>query len=243
MFKKVIVIAIVALLVCAAGAYALRNILVEGAVEAGGDFALKVKTDLGSARLELGAGSLELRDYTIDNPEGFSAPHFLSIDYGRVDVNTGSILDDEVVIDSLVLEGLTLNLEQNGSQGNFKILMDNVSTLEVSADSKSEKRVRINTAAVRDLKVSAKLTALNNATYEKSYTVERITLQDVGGKSGASLAEVTGALVSEITRRALAEGSGVLPDGFGENLAGLKKNVIEKAGETFKDVGKSILGK
>jgi len=133
MIKKLLMLVVLLVVVGLATVYFYRNALVEAAVEESGDYVLGVSTDLGSAGLDIRGGSVTLDNYSISNPDGFEGENFLSLEHGLLDVNSGSILDDEVVIDSLVLEGFRLNLEQIDKKGNYLTILDNLKKFEVSA--------------------------------------------------------------------------------------------------------------
>ena len=115
MVKKIMLGVFVVVVLGIAAAYIVRNILVERAVEVGSEYALGVKTDLGSASLELTGASLELNDLEIYNPEGFEGKNFMSLRRGVLDVDAGSVLDDEVVVDSFIIEGVRLHFEHGTS--------------------------------------------------------------------------------------------------------------------------------
>ena len=85
MFKKILLWGVVLVVVALVAVYFVRNMLVEKAVEAGSAYALGVETDLGSAGLEIGGGSLELNNLDVSNPEGFTADNFLSLRHGMFD--------------------------------------------------------------------------------------------------------------------------------------------------------------
>ena len=105
MIKKIVFAVIILLIVGLAVAYFARNMLAEKAVEAGSEYALGVKTDLGSASLAISGGSLELNDFAVENPEGFTAKHFLELHRGSIAVDAGSVFDKQVRIDSLIIDG------------------------------------------------------------------------------------------------------------------------------------------
>jgi hypothetical protein len=234
------------IVIVAIGLYFTRNILVERGVEAGGDYALKVKTDLGSAGLSLGAGSLELNDYKIGNPEGFEAEDFLTIDHGLIDVKTGSLLGDEVLIDSLILENVEINFEQIDTRGNYLVILDNIKKLDMESSPDNKQKFRINRAAIRNIRVNAVLTLLGNQHYDQTFAVDNISLQNIGSDNGATLAQVTGRIIKVLIAKAVTTGKGILPGGLGENLNQFKDTAVEKAKEEakdkLKDIGGSLLG-
>jgi uncharacterized protein involved in outer membrane biogenesis len=141
MIKKIALAAVIVLIVALVAVFLYRNILVKKAVEAGSTYALGVETDLASANLALPGGSLELDSLVIANPEGFASDCFLSLRRGMIDLEAKSILGKTVVIDSLVIEGVMLNLEQIDQKGNFLVLLDHIKRLDLSSSGEDRKSV------------------------------------------------------------------------------------------------------
>lgn len=244
MFKKIVLILVVLLIVVLAVAYFVRNMLVEKAVEAGSAYALGVETNLSSASLNIGGGSLALNNLAVSNPEGFTAQNFLSLRRGVIDVDAGSVLEDEVKIDSFIIEGVTLNLEQIDKKGNYQVLLDNIKRLDLSSSGESQK-FRIGLIALRDINVTGSLNLLGKK-IEKSFKLDNFSIRDVGSDNGAKISEVTATVVKTLISKALAAGSGLFPEGFGKNLGDLKDQGIDKikteASDKLKDLGKSLTG-
>lgn len=244
MVRKIILWVIIIVVVAFGAAYVARNLLVERGVEAGCTYALGVESNLGSARLEIGGGSLDLNNLEIANPAGFTAENFLTLRRGVLDVDAGSVLDDEVVVDSLVIEGVTLNLEQIDNKGNYQVLIDNTKRLELSS-SEEEQKFRIGLVALRDIQVSGTLNALGQK-FEKAFTVEDFTLRDIGGDHGATVSQIAAKVVQAVVSKALTAGKGVLPEGFGQSLSDLKDQGLQKiqteAADELKELGKSLTG-
>ncbi len=244
MFKKIALSALILLIVALVAAYFVRNILVKKAIETGSTYALGVETDLSSASLALRGGSLELNNLVVANPEGFAAKDFLSLRRGMIVVEAGSILGNHVVIDSFVIEGGTLNLEQVDRKGNFLVLLDNIKRLDMSSSGPS-KKYRIGLIAVRDVSVAGSLSLLGK-NYEKSFTLDDFSLRNVGGDDGATISQVAATLMKTLISKALTGGNGLLPEGFGKNLSDLKDQGLEKiktgATDELKNLGKSLTG-
>ena len=89
MLKKIVLGVIILVIVAVVAVYFVRNMLVEKGVEAGSTYALGVETDLGSASLELGGGSLALNNFVVSNPPGFEAENCLTLKRGIFDVDDG----------------------------------------------------------------------------------------------------------------------------------------------------------
>ncbi len=244
MLRKIILAVIVIVVAGLAVAYFVRNMLVEKAVEAGSTYALGVQSNLGSASLEIGGGSLGMKNLAIRNPDGFTAEHFLTLRRGVLDVDAGSVLDKEVVVDSFIIAGITLNLEQIDKKGNYQVLLDNIKRLDISSSGESQK-FRIGLIALRDINVTGSLSLLGK-NVEKSFTLENFSLRNVGSDNGAKISEVTALVVKTLITKALAAGGGLLPEGFGKNLGDLKDKATEEikteATDKLKDLGKSLTG-
>jgi hypothetical protein len=219
--------------------------LVKKAIEAGSAYALGVDTKLGSASLEIGGGSLEMKNLEVTNPAGFTGGNFLSLRRGMFDVDAGSVLDKEVVIDSFIIEGVKLNLEQIDRMGNYQVLLDNIKRLDVFSSKESQKFL-IGLIALRDTHVTGSLDLLGKK-LEKSFTLEDFSLRSVGSDNGTKICEVTATMAKALISKALAAGSGLLPEGFGNNLGDLKDQGIDKiktqASDKLKDLGNSLTGK
>lgn len=244
MLKKIVLAAVGLLIVGLATAYFVRNMLVARAVEAGSTYALGVDTSVGSAAVEIGGGNLTLNDLEVSNPEGFTTQKFLSLRRGMLDVDAGSVLDLEVVIDSFIIEGVTLRLEQIDQRGNFQALLNHIKQLDMASSGES-KKCRIGLIALRDINVEGSLSLLGK-TVEKSYTLPDFTMRDVGGDHGASISEVTAQVVKALITKALAAGSGRLPEGFGSRLGDVKEQGIDQvkteAANRLKELSNPLTG-
>jgi uncharacterized protein involved in outer membrane biogenesis len=244
MFKKIVLSLVILLIVGLVVAYFVRNMLVEKAVEAGSTYALGVETDLGSASLKIGAGSLGLNNLVISNPEGFTAKDFMSLRHGMIVVDAGSVLDKEVKVDSFIIEGITINLEQIDKKGNYQVLLDNIKRLDLSSSGESQK-FSIGLIALRDINVTGSLSLLGEKV-EKSFKLDNFSLRDVGSDNGAKISEISATVVKALISKALTAGGGLLPEGFGKNLSDLKDQGVEKikteAEDKLKDLGKSLTG-
>ena len=244
MLKKIILWVVILIIVLLVAAYFVRNLLVEKAVEAGSTYALGVETDLGSASLNVGGGSLELDDFEVSNPEGFAGKQFLVLHRGKLSVETGSVLDKEVVVDSLIIDGVTLNLEQIGKKGNYQVLMDNIRKIDNSSSEGSHK-FRIGLIALRDINVNGSLDILGKKV-EKSFKLDNFQLRDVGSDNGAKIGEVTAAMVKALVSKALVKGKDLLPGGFGNDISNLKEQGVDQvkkeATKELEDIGKSLIG-
>ncbi len=246
MLKRIILWAIIIILIGVIGAYFARNILVAKAIEEGGTRALGVETDLGSAGVSISAGRLDLHDLEVRNPDGYQADNILTMEEGWLDVATGSIFSDRIEIDSLVLSGLTLDLEQIDNKGNYRTIMDNIKQLDTGSSESGDRKLVIKKLSLRNIKVDGTLVLMGKTQYQKSYVLQDFSLNNVGGDNGATIARVTATVFGALLKRAAAASGNELPGKLGEMLGSMDTRAIEKAGEEvgdkLKDLGGSLLG-
>lgn len=218
--KKVILFIFILIIFVLAGAYFARNLIVVRAIEKGTTYALGVNANVGSANLALGAGSLELSDYKIDNPSGYESDELLTIKSGVLTVSYGSVFSNTVVVDSMILDGVKVNLIQRGDKGNFAEIINYARKIEFDTSS-STTLVRINKVAVRNISVNAAFTILSQVNIDKSFAIEDITLTNVGGEEGATIAEIASIVFQEILNKAVIKGKGQVSDQFGRGVDNL----------------------
>ncbi len=245
MFKKIVVWTIIIIVVVLVAVVLARNLIVKKAVEEGGDYALGVETKLGSADLALTGSSLKLKNFQVGNPEGFKAGDFMAIRLGILDVESGSVFSHEVVVDSLVLDGIDFNFEQIDAKGNFAAILDHIKKLDLGSSSESDQKFRIKQVSIRNISVAASLTLLGKEQYSKTFTVENISLQNIGGDNGATIGDITARVLKAVISKAAVTGQNLLPGGFGQNLDQLKDKTVQevesKVSEDLKKVGGSLI--
>lgn len=226
MIKKILIGGLLLVVLIVGGAYAYRNVIVEGAVEEGSSYALGVETDLGSASLNIGGGALALDGLEVENPDGFTSDYFFRIEEGLVAVNTGSVFDDEIVIDTFRLRGISLNLEQVDGSGNFSQILGHIKSVAGETPSESDTKLKIGYLAIEDIAVSATVSALGEKRFEKEYAVDGFTVTNLGEQS-LTIAEVSGIIFEKLITRAVSEGGSL---GFDPSATfeSAKENVAEK---------------
>jgi AsmA family len=131
MMKKLKWIAIVIVLLVVVGIvilYASLDGIIKSVVESQGTQQLKVATTLESVNLSLLHGTLNLNNFAIASPSGFSAPQMMSL--GGLAVDTGGVMqlrNKPIHIPSINIDQPKLVIEQSGGKLNFKALMDQLS--------------------------------------------------------------------------------------------------------------------
>ena len=246
MIKKIVLWVIVIVVVGLVAAYFGRNWLVKKAIEEGGEYALGVKTTVSSVNLGIGGGRLEIHDFDVHNPEGFQGKNILSIKSADLAVETGSIFGNEVKVDSLVLDGLKVDLEQIDNKGNFTEILDHIKKLDLTSSSDNQQRFIIKRLAIRNVSAEASLVLLGKKQFAGSYELADVTLTDVGGDKGATVARLTAVVLQSVLTRSIGAAKRKLPGGFGTAIENEAKDNLQKlesdAKDKIKDLGKGLIG-
>jgi len=246
MIKKLTLWVLFIIVIALVVVYFGRNWLVERAVEDGGEYALGTETVLGSAEVSLRGGKLDLNELEVRNPKGFEGGDLLDIKFGRVVVDAGSIFGNEIVIDTLILDGIKVNFIQNDDKGNFKAIMDHIKGLDMSSSDESGRKIKIKKVSVQNISVDGSLTLLGKKEYQKSFDIDGFTMRNVGGENGSSLKQIMALVMNEILSKSASAASGQLSGKLGESLNQAKANVLNQVDSEVKnqieDLGKKLLG-
>ncbi len=242
--KNIIGILVIFIIVGLGSAYFYRNMIVESAVEEATTYALGVESDLGSASLEIGAGSVEFNNYSISNPEGYESDNFFEMNLGKLVLDAGSVFDEEIIVDTLLLDGIRLRIEQIDARNNIKEILDNIGKVDFGESSESEQKMKIEHVAISDIGVDAKANIMGKQ-LDKSFVVDNFTMSNIGGDKGATIAEVTSKVLKEILSRASTAGTAQF--GIDVNVDNLKEEAKDKleseAKEQLDKLGGALKGK
>lgn len=246
MIKKIVTWGVFIILIVLVAVYFWRNWLVERAVEAGGEYALGTETALGSAEVSLRGGKLDLNELEIRNPDGFEGGNLLDIKFGSMVIDAGSIFGHEVIVDTLLLDGIKVGFKQIDNKGNFLVVLNHIKSLDMGSSESGGKKIRIKLVSVQHISVDGSLTVLGKEQYKRSFLIDGFTMQNVGGKDGASLGQIMASVVKEILSRAAAAGSDQLSGKLGESLRQAKNNVLKNVDSGVKnkieDLSKKLIG-
>lgn len=224
MKKPAIVVALVVVLAIA-GVLFYAGQLAKMAIETGVETAMGVEADVGFVYLGLASGQFRMRGLEIGNPPGFEADHFVSLASTRTSVSYGALREGRVEISELVLSGLDVQLEWQGTKGNYSAILDNMGSAESSSASEEESSVEfvIRELLIQDVTASARVTPSLGEIGKTDVKIEEIRLRNVGAGSpgGVDLAELSEIVVGAVLK-AVAEKSGDLP---GQMRASLRREL------------------
>lgn len=252
--KKIgIVVAVLAtLLVIVLGVlYTNRNTIVRKSIETVLSEVLQVKVTLESVNVSISNSTVEIKGLVIGNPEGFNTPKAFSMDSILVKVDLLSFKTEEPVINIISMEGPDITIEQGFRGSNISALIKNASgeekkKSEEKKESESGKAIKIEKVVVEKAEVDLSAPVLKGRSV--SFTLPRFEMNDIGGKGEkTTIAESIRIFLTEILKRALTQGKGIIPDDLQESLQSSLDSVVSSVGQQMgsisditKDVGEGL---
>jgi hypothetical protein len=233
----------------ALGVWLIDSIARKG-IEKGSTYALGVPTTLGSANVGILSGTFGLSKLNVGNPQGFAAPHFLSLGEGGVQVSLNTLRQSTVELPVLSLSNLDVSLERKGDSSNYKVILDNLAKLQSGSGSKpaskDDTRFVIRELSLKNIKVHLDLVGgpgFVNELTKIDIPIDEIKLKDVGktgtgvAGTGVTMGELASIIVQAVLGAAAEKGGGLIPDDL---LGDLKGKLAGLNG--VKDLGMKVLG-
>jgi hypothetical protein len=244
--KAIITLFVIIVIALGVGVYYIDSIA-KKAIEYGGTEALGVTTSLDSIDIALMDGRTSMQNLSIANPQGFDAEQLMQLGKGTLAVNLKSLAQDTIVIPEISFSDLTLNIEQKDRTSNVKKLMDSMAA-RTPADTagkqapqdggsgKAGKQFIIERVVLSNIRVNAKISAMNNVLTDTSVTIPSIQLKGIGKSSdGLPMEAIIKELVNAILNAsinnsgALSSSLSGLLEGKAINIDNLKQNLSEQA--------------
>lgn len=236
------IVAVVAVLVIVAvvGVVLNLNRIVRVAVEKGSTKSLQIPTTLGGASLGLVSGDVSLSDYTVASPEGFTAPHMLSLGKLSVDTSYKKVFGEPVAIDAIRIDKPQLVIEFKGTKSNIKAVADKLASgtggdqtpTPADPDAKPLKLI-IDQLSVEGASVVLKSDLLGGKEY--LIPVPAISMAGIGNADGNRNGEEVGKVVSQVISRLTLEAqkSGKIPPELALILNSDLNDLVGKLGSQF----------
>lgn len=228
---RVLIGLVLVLVVAGVGVGFSLDSLVKAAVERGGTEALGVETKLASADIGLFSGHFALAGLEVSNPPGFAEPNFFALRSTELELPLSTLLDASITIPSLVIEGITLDLERNASGTNYGTILKSLERFESEPAPGSEpapteaggKTFRLQRLVIRDVRATASLLPAGGELTKVSLAIPEIVVEDLD--SEMSLAQLCALVVKTVVGAAIQAGSGVLPEELLADLRGRVKGL------------------
>lgn len=261
MKKLVRLLAVVVVVVIALGIAGVLYIdtVAKAAIEVAGTKVLGVKTTLNKVSIGIIGGSASMNGLHVANPEGCTAPEFLTLDLGGVAVTPASLMSNVIRVPKIELSGMKLEFEQRvGGDSNVDTILANVKKFAgdgsgggASKPSSGEgKKFVIDELSLSDISVTARASGIPLGDKGIEIKVPKIVLKDIGsgGSDPVGLDQLTGIVVQAVMQAVMEASNGQLPDIFAQSitngLAGLgdvfKSKLSVDIGGGLKDLGGNV---
>lgn len=252
--KKVLTIggALVVVLILAVVLYfsLFLNQTIKAGVETLGPKLTQTSISLAEVNISPFSGQGEIKGLVVGNPEGYKTESAIKLGLVRVEIDTGSLLSDRIIIKEVLIDGPEITYEMSLKGSNIAKILANIQSVADSAgggksgasDSKDTgggKKLQINDLRITNgkIKLSAKILQGKAITLP----LPDIHLKDIGKeKEGSSVGEVVEKVFAAVTKSTTkaVTGSGELL-GKGVKAAG---ETLNKAGAGIKEGAAKIFG-
>ena len=256
MKRKILIGCGVLIVLIAGGVYYLYSSLdklIQAAVETYGSAITQVEVTLDEVEVEPTSGKGVLRGLTVGNPEGFETPSAFELGAISIDLDTGTITSDTVVVREIVIDKPSVTYELTGDGSNIDVIQKNVDAYmarhglaqggEAQEEPDGGPKLIVENLYVRDGTVSVSAAILKGESL--TAPLPDIHLKDIGkDKGGASPGEVAERVMTSLSDGAAKAvgrlGVGNTLDSLEQALGGVTQGVAASVGEATKSIGEGI---
>jgi len=208
-----------------------------------------VPTTLKSISIKPMAGEVTLDELKVDNPQGFQQQHFLTLRKGEAAVKLTSLMQEQVTIPRVHLDGVMINLEKDADgKANYQHIMEHLQKVAGSPEEQPEaqkegKRYVINDLRITDIKVRTNMLPASGA-IQQPIPIADIHLQDIGSDTdqGVMMSQLTGIVMKSVLAAVAHQLTGVLPGAVIGGLDAGLKGIGDIGGKTIEELG-GVMGK
>lgn len=192
--------------------YAVSNLdsLVQTAVEKYGSDVTQTEVTLQNVETDLQAGRVQLSNFAVANPAGYSSDNAFALDDIIVQIAPGSVRDDVVVIEEISVAGASIIAELKGLRNsNLQELAANVreSLPDRAEPPEAEPPAEYtgpNFRVERFTFSDANISLLSEQFRDRTIDMPTVTAQDLGGEAGLPPKELAAALMNQVLAQAIA---------------------------------------
>ena len=243
--KKIILIAVAAVLVLVIGGVAVvasrLDGIVRGTVEKEGTSQLSLATTLQDADVSLFGGNVTLDKLAVANPSGYTAPDILQLGQLNVGVNYLDLTKTPVRVRDISITSPKLTIERSGD--GLKNLA-NVNVRDLLKNLQTDPNAETTKLLIDKLTVSRAQVVvrpnIQGLKEEYALTLPDVTLNDIGtadeAKNGAEIGRVTADIVMALARKA-TESQDLPPEvraALSGDLKGILSDYAGKLGDKVK---------
>jgi uncharacterized protein involved in outer membrane biogenesis len=220
--------------------------VIKTAVNTYGPQLTKTELSVGDVGISLLSGKVELKDFLLGSPRGFTSPEAMNVGKIFIDIDPKSITKDTIVIHTIEVIAPSITYEKKRRTDNFKTIINNVNSYTGPSEPKQEaatketssepgKKIRIEDFILKQGTVTLATTLKGGKSIKAQ--LPDIHLKNIGGK-GASPQQVSQeifkVLYKEITSRAVTDTLNKELKALEESLGVSGEDVKKQAGGILK---------
>lgn len=245
--KILIFAALLIIIVVVVGLFSVDG-LIRQAVQSEATTALGCQSHLADASLSLFAGKLGLAGLTIANPPGYNQAGLLRMKSCHIAVSVHSLLGHTVKIKTIRVDGLHVNIDQNGLSNNVQKVLHYIQQHEQPAAGAGKpaasggKQLQIDQVILTHLTVHVAVTDLPGVAPSITIPLQEITMNQPTNPHGRPLrmADLVRQILVQVVGQAMR--SSKMPPAVHQSL-GAVENLLQTSGSLLKnDVGKLMGG-
>ena len=188
--KRLLIILGVLVFIAAAGFLVLTTVLntsVAAGIEGVGNEATQTPVNVDDVEISIFSGKGEIRNLTIDNPDGFNTGYAFALDRIAIHLDIASVRQDVIVIHEISIDGARLIAEQKLRRNNLRQILSN---LRAFADTGEETEWPANLVIEELHFTNAQVTLHAPLISEKIIDIPDVHASDIGRTSvGVSIPE------------------------------------------------------
>ena len=259
-----IAVSALVVIIVAAVIYILSSLdtIVASAIQKHSSQVTQTRVSVSSLSINLKAGAASIKQLSVGNPDGFSAPDVFTLGGISIKLDVASVRSDPIIIEEILINKPDVFYEINkAGESNIKVLQNNIAQStggggEAAADASesSGPKLVIRKLVIEGGEINATVAALGNKS--RSAKLPRIQLNNIGAKSGGATGaeiakQVTNAIIAEVgpaiatlgldkyIGKSLDEAKSLLNEKVGDQVGG----AIEEKTKTGAESLKNLLGK
>ncbi len=254
--KKFLIVSLLLVLGVIAGAVFYIDTIAKTGIERGATYALGVPTSVDTISLGVSSGVFRLEGLNVENPPGFAAKNFFSLDRLTLELPLSRMLEDTITVPLLELDGVYLSIEKGEGGANYDAILQNLQklqsdTVDASAatdtSDASTKNLIIKRLLIRNVVAHLDVASLPGDSDTIDVTIPEISLHDISSKDGGGVAisQLTSIVTHAVLQAVAKRGIGLPADLLGDlrgGLAGLDKLDLGAASALTGERGKAIGG-
>ena len=207
------------------------------------------KVDVEKISISPLAGDVQVKNFTVGNPEGFHNPIAIKVGKLHVDAGMKSLLSDKVVVEHLEVTGVAIDFEVKiGTGSNLDVILKNVEKATGADQKKAEKQaektdkkeksaaqkqVVIKKLILRDSKVT-----VSSGLIKTSMVIPLLPIEMENVGEGKDLAGT----ISEVMSRIITEVTNVVKlDKIGKSLSETGEGIVKGLDKATESVGGAIV--